>query len=142
MDPASEQGVDNNRYEMELRRKEIIDIGPEDVVIRSKNDQPIRIEYDNITEISHKRMDWFLMVLSAVVVVFGILSLRRTILGGIAFLAFGLISIYWTYRKRQEIKIFVTDRGKPITIYPDDGVKCYRILGEAMDTIGNTDSQQ
>lgn len=83
-------------------------------------DPPLRIEPDDVVEVTLDSIDYFLLVLSLAIVGFGVLSLERNLLAGLAFAAIGLASGYRTYRRRDALRIRVSGRAKPIVLYPEN----------------------
>lgn len=79
-----------------------------------------RIDIDEVAEITVEDVDWFLGVLSALLVGYGIYSISRNVALGLAFAVFGAGSLYWTYRKRGKARIKVAGRSKPLSVFPAD----------------------
>lgn len=86
----------------------------------SGDEEVTRVALDDVAEVTVEDLDWFLAVLSALLVGYGLYSIPRSALLGLAFAAFGAASLYWTYRKRGKARIRVVGRPKPISVFPAD----------------------
>lgn len=78
------------------------------------------VALDDVAEVTVEEFDWFLGVLSALLVGYGLYSVPRSLPLGLGFAAFGAASLYWTYRKRGKARIKVAGRPKPISVFPAD----------------------
>ena len=85
---------------------------------------------DEIVSASLKDIDWFLAVMSVALSGFGVLSLDRHLLLGIGFTAAGVVSLWLTYRKRNQITIRVKNRTSPVTLHPVNASVCYSTIEE------------
>ncbi|USZ69925.1 hypothetical protein NGM10_16100 (plasmid) [Halorussus salilacus] len=92
----------------------------DDGLLVATGDSVIRIDRDDIAEITVEDFDWFVGLLSVVLVGWGLYSTRRDLLLGLGFAAFGAASCYWTYRKRGKARIKVAGRPKPVSVFPAD----------------------
>ena len=90
------------------------------------------VELDSITEVSVQSFDWFLGILSVALFGFGLYSTRMHVLGGTAFAAAGLVSLYLTYRKRNEVFVQVTGRPKPLKLYLAEAEAFQEAFGRTM----------
>jgi hypothetical protein len=108
------------RERLPLRTGGTVAVTDDDLLISAGGDVT-RVALDRITEVTVEEFDWFLGLLSAGLVAWGLYSTRRSLPLGLAFAAFGAGSLYWTYRKRGKARVKVVDRPKPLTIYPEDG---------------------
>ncbi|MFB6111727.1 MAG: hypothetical protein ABEJ35_04230 [Halobacteriaceae archaeon] len=111
----------------------------EDALFVETESEGIRIDLDDVAKVTHRDMDWFVALLAVVVVGFGLFMTRESILGGVAFVGIGLWSGYRAYTTRQEVKIRVRGRTKPVTIYPTDAEGFYQELGVELETGGEGD---
>lgn len=96
-----------------------------DYLIVSEDDEPIRVGATDIVEVSLQSIDWFLIVMSVVIVGFGVLTASRSMLGAVAFVAIGVVNFYITYRKRGAIRITVKGRRKTLTVRPEEPREVY-----------------
>lgn len=120
------------RYHAAIRRGGRVGLTDDRViVVRAGGTTSVHLE--TIAEVTVQSFDWFLGLLSAVVVGFGLLSLDRSLLGGVAFLAFGLGSFYWTYRKRGQVQLHLHGRRKAVTFSLDDADEFRATLGSLID---------
>lgn len=97
------------------------------------NEERVSAELDAIEEVTVQSLDWFLVVLSVLLVGFGLYSTRIHLLGGAAFALFGLASCYWTYRNRDEMLVRVHGRASPIKLYPTETEPFRAALERALD---------
>jgi len=114
-------------HSFSLRFGGTLNITPDELVVDrthsnadEETEPPTRIDPDQVVEVTLDSIDYFLLVLSLAIVGFGVLSLERSVLAGLAFAAIGLASGYRTYRRRDALRIRVTGRAKPVVVYPDD----------------------
>jgi hypothetical protein len=92
----------------------------DDYLLVSADGEITSIALDDVAEVTIEAFDWFLGVLSVLLVGYGLYSIPKSALLGGAFAAFGAASLYWTYRKRGKARIKVTGRPKPISVFPAD----------------------
>lgn len=92
----------------------------DDRLLVDADDELTRIELDEVAEVTVEDFDWFLGVLSVLLVGWGLYSTGRSVALGLAFAAFGAASLYWTYRKRGKARIKVVGRSKPVSVFPAD----------------------
>lgn len=102
-----------------------------DAQLLVSGDPGVKIDYDDVVEITVEEIDWFGVVLGLAVVGFGLVSITRDALLGAAFAALGVGSLYLTARRRNRVVVRVTGRPKPVTLYPEDATAFYRTLGDA-----------
>ncbi|WP_115865570.1 hypothetical protein [Halorussus litoreus] len=105
----------------------------------SGGDAVTAVDFDQIAEVTVEQFDWFLGVLSALLVGYGLYSIPRSLPLGLAFAAFGAASLYWSYRKRGKARIKVLDRPKPISVFPAD-IGAFRDALEPAMATGSDDS--
>ena len=92
----------------------------DDRLLVAADDSVIRVDFDEIAEITVEDFDWFLVVLSVALVGWGLYSTDRSVGIGLAFAALGAVSLYWTYRKRGKVRFKVVGRPKPLSVFPAD----------------------
>jgi hypothetical protein len=109
--------VDTERYAGTLRTGGTVVLGPDRLVV-DRGDSPVVIDLDDVVEVSLQDVDWFLAVMSAALVGFGLLSLDRSVLLGGAFAVAGAASLALTYRKRYALRIQVSGRTDPLRCFP------------------------
>ncbi|WP_157722475.1 hypothetical protein [Halolamina sp.] len=97
-----------------------------------RDGERVRVAFDNVTELSYRDTDYFLVVLSVVLVGFGLWFVPESPFS-LLFSVAGLASLYRLYRHRGEVVVRVTDRPKPLTFHPTDGGAFYDALGAEMD---------
>lgn len=93
-----------------------------------ESDELTRVDLDDVAEVTVEDFDWFLGVLSALLVGYGLYSVPRNAALGLAFAAFGGASLYWAYRKRGKARVRVVGRPKPISVFPADAAAFYDAL--------------
>jgi hypothetical protein len=111
--------VSDERYAGALRTGGTVVLGADRLVV-DRGDSPVVVDLDDIVEVSLQDIDWFLAVMSAALVGFGLLSLDRSVLLGGAFAVAGAASLALTYRKRYALRIQVTGRTDPLRCFPAD----------------------
>jgi hypothetical protein len=92
----------------------------DDCLLVSADEELTRVELDEVAEITVQDFDWFLAILSGLLVGYGLYSVPQSAAIGFAFAGFGAASLYWTYRKRGKARIKVVGRSKPISVFPAD----------------------
>ena len=106
------------RYQVPLRDGGKVGLTDERLLI--DDGEPRSVDFENLEEITVQQLDWFLVVLGVLIVGFGLYSIDRSVLLGLAFVLAGLVSLYRTYSKRGEALIQVHGRGKPLRLFPED----------------------
>lgn len=96
-------------------------------------DEDVRVRLSDVEEVTVESFDWFLGLMSAALVGFGVLTLDRSAIAGAAFVVVGVVSLYWTYRKRGKVTVSVHDRAKPVSFCLDDTETFLDSMGEALD---------
>ncbi|MHC3378248.1 hypothetical protein [Haloarcula sp. H-GB5] len=109
--------IDTERYTGTLRTGGTVVLGADRLVV-DRGDGPVVIDLDDVVEVSLQDIDWFLAVMSAALVGFGLLSFDRSVLLGGVFAAAGIVSLALTYRKRYALRIQVTGRTDPLRCFP------------------------
>ena len=110
-----------------LRNGGEVGLTPRGVFV-AQNGEITNVDAEAITEIVRETYDWFLIVMSFVLVGFGAMTLERNVLAGIGFAAFGVGNFYLTYRKRNPIRIHVRGRRRPITVRAEDPERAYAAM--------------
>jgi len=129
---ATESPVSAERYAGTLRTGGSVVLGADRLVV-DRGDGPIVIDLDDVVEVSLQDIDWFLAVMSAALVGFGLLSLDRSALLGGAFAVAGAGSLALTYRKRHALRIRVAGRADPLRCFPADPRALLAELEQALD---------
>jgi len=111
--------VSDERYAGSLRRGGSVVLGDDRLVV-DRGDGRVVVDLDDVVEVSLQDVDWFLAVMSAALVGFGLLSLCRSVPLGGAFAVAGAVSLALTYRKRNALRIQVAGRADPLRCYPED----------------------
>jgi hypothetical protein len=96
-----------------------------------RDDERTKLSFENISELSFRDTDYFIVVLSLVLVGFGLWFLSKSPLS-ILFTVVGLASLYRLYTHRNELIVRASGRAKPLTFHPEDPDAFYEALGEAM----------
>jgi hypothetical protein len=109
--------VSDERYAGALRTGGTVVLGTDRLAV-DRGNSPVVIDLDDVVEVSLQDIDWFLAVMSAALVGFGLLSLDRSVLLGGAFAVAGAVSLALTYRKRYALRIQVTGRTDPLRCFP------------------------
>lgn len=120
------------RYQAPVRGGGRVGVTDERVLL-VRPEQTTRVHLETINEVTIQAFDWFMGLLSAVVVGFGLLSFERSVVGGLLFVAFGLGSLYWSYRKRGQVQLHLHERRKAVTFSVDETDALESALGAAID---------
>ncbi|MEF8829378.1 MAG: hypothetical protein V5A49_10100 [Haloarcula sp.] len=124
--------VSDERYAGTLRAGGTVVLGADRLVV-DRGDGPVVVDLDDVVEVSLQDVDWFLAVMSAALVGFGLLSLDQSALLGGAFAVAGAVSLALTYRKRDALRIQVTGRTDPLRCFPADPQALLAELERALD---------
>lgn len=120
------------RFQAPLRRGGRVGV-TDDRVLVVRPEETTSVELGAIREVTIQAFDWFMGLLSAVIVGFGVLSFERSVVGGLLFVAFGLGSLYWTYRKRGQVQLHLHERRKAVTFSLDATEAFHDKLGAALE---------
>lgn len=113
------------RYTSELRTGGVIGLTDDRLLILRGDDPPVSVEHRDVDDVEFQDFDYFVGVLSVVLVGFGILSTRRNLVAGIGLAAAGVVSLYVSYRKRDRAMVNTHSRPKPLVLYPVDASTFY-----------------
>lgn len=116
-----------------LRRGDRIELREDALIVRGVKDENLRVELDDVVEVTRRRVDWFTGVLSVVLVGIGLFLTQESIVGGLLLAGAGVVSVYLTYRRRDEINLRIRGRTKPLQIYPQNGDRFYGDLGRLLE---------
>lgn len=120
------------RYHTPLRHGGIVGLTDERLLVRTA-DEGTSVSFEDIGEVTIQEFDWFLAVLSVLLVGFGLLSFSRDVLFALVFTGLGVASLYWTYRKRGRVRLQVDGRAKPVAFSLDATDEFHDRLGRALD---------
>lgn len=120
------------RYQTAIRRGGRVGL-TDDRVLVVRPGETTSVHLGTIREVTIQSFDWFMGLLSAVLVGFGVLSFDRSVLGGLLFVAFGLGSLYWSYRKRGQVQLHLHERRKAVTFSIDATDEFQAALGDAIE---------
>lgn len=126
-------------FQADLRRGGWVGVTSSALVVST--DEEYRIDAAAIQEVTVEDLDYFVGLLGLVLVGYGLYSVRADALFGLGFTAIGLGSLYLTYRKRNRVRIRVTGRPKPLTVYPTSTAALTDAL-EPLLAAGETASEQ
>ncbi|ELZ19959.1 hypothetical protein C475_21714 [Halosimplex carlsbadense 2-9-1] len=102
-----------------------------------RDDEKIKIEEEHVEQLALRSLRWDLAVLGALLVgVGGYVAVTRNPLVGVAFAAFGAVTLYRTYGDRYELIIRVQNEPKPVTVHPTYPVECHETLVEHIGPAG------
>jgi hypothetical protein len=111
------------------------------VFVQRADEQGFRIDRTDIARITLNPVEWDLVVMSLLLVGIGaFVGNTRNLLVGLGFVAVGLWSLYRTYRKRNQLVIFVDEQPDPVSVYPAHPKECHETLGELVRSTEPTDS--
>jgi hypothetical protein len=116
---------------MPLRESGWVGYTSDAVYVQRTDDSDVKIDIANLTRITLQPLEWDLAVMSLLLVGVGAyVAVTRHVPVGVAFGVVGCWSSYRTYRNRYALRIYVTDRRKPLTIHPVDPVDCQQTLSD------------
>lgn len=121
-------------YRGPLRNGGEIAVTEKRVLIRS-DDELTSVPYTNVSEVAGEQFNWFLAILSGALALFGLYSIPENAPIGLFFAAFGLWSLYRTYRHRNRVRIHTHSQPKPIEVFPYDVDALYDELEPAIATV-------
>ncbi|SFC28840.1 hypothetical protein SAMN05444422_106228 [Halobiforma haloterrestris] len=104
-------------------------------VLLVRADEVTSVPYTNVSEVTHEWIDWLLVIMSLALAAFGVYSVSENALVGLGLTAFGLWSVYRTYRDRDRIRIHTHSQAKPIDVYPEDVDRLYDELEPAIEAV-------
>lgn len=107
------------RFDARARKGGVVGLSDERVVF-ARGDEVTSVPFENVDEVTVQTFDWYLGLMSVLLVGFGLYSTLMNLLAGLAFGAAGLASLYVTYRKRGRVRIKLHTRPKPLTLYLAD----------------------
>lgn len=91
----------------------------DEALLLARDDECVRVALDDVAQVTVEEYDYFLAVLSAILVGFGLWYARQHPTALLFSLA-GLASGYRVYRHRGEVTVHVRDRPRPIRFHPRD----------------------
>lgn len=122
------------RYSGSLRGGGVVGLTEERLVlVQESGSEPTSVELRNVDSVDFQDFDYFVGVLSVLLVAFGAVTALSNLLGGVAFGAAGLGSLYLSYRKRDRAMVRTHSRPKPLTLYPEDASAFHDALEETLD---------
>jgi hypothetical protein len=121
------------RYAGPLRRGHSVGLTDERLLAITGNDEAVSVEFRNVAAVELQDLDWFLVVLSFLLVGFGAVSTTRNVLAGVAFVGAGVASLAVTYHKRHRATVKTHSRPKPLELYPSDSSEFYDAFQRALD---------
>lgn len=122
------------RYSGSLRRGGRVGVTDRRLLVVTDTDSaPKSVELRNVESVDFTDFDWFLAVLSLLLVGFGAVSTTRNVLGGVAFVVAGLASLGVTYRKRGKAVVRMHTDVPPLELYPGDASAFYDALKRALE---------
>ena len=96
-------------------------------------DESVSVPFDNVREVTVQSLDWYLVVLSVVLLGVAAVVFPDDPLVGVAFALFAVGNVYWTYRKRNRVRVNTHSRPKPVTFYVDEPQVLSDALERALD---------
>ncbi|GAB3417341.1 hypothetical protein GCM10027435_16020 [Haloparvum alkalitolerans] len=123
------------RYRGRDRRRGALSVSDERLLVGDANEggDPVAVSLARVEEVTHRRVDWYLVLLGLAVVAFGLASVPRNPVAGAAFALAGLGSLLVTWRRRDRVRVRVRGRPKPLTLYPAEPERFLSAVGAALD---------
>ncbi len=104
-------------YRGDLRSGDEIAVTDRRLLVR-RSDEFVSVPYTNVSEVAHESFNWFLTLMSLSLAVFGFYSISENAFVGVGLAAFGLWSVYRTYRHRDRVRIHTHSQAKPVEVFP------------------------
>lgn len=122
-------------YRGDLRGGGWVGVTAEELAISYPNESVILLELADVTAVSHERISWLLVVLSAALVLFGAGSLTQSqfVVGG-ASIVVGLGALVFTYGRRDQVGVYLATHDQPMKLYPADVDGLFAALEPHVDT--------
>lgn len=95
-------------------------------------EEAVSVPFENVREVTVQSLDWYLIVLSVVLVGIAAVVFPDNPLLGVAFALFAVGNVWWTYRKRNRVRVKTHSRPRPVTFYVDDPDTLYDALERAL----------
>ena len=122
-------------YRGDLRREgEEVAVTADRLLVR-REDELVSVPYENVSEVNHEQFDWFLGILSASLVAFGVYGMTQNPLVGAFFALAGLWSLHRSYRHRDLVRVHAHNQPKPLEIYPESVDRLYAALEPAIEAV-------
>lgn len=125
---------DGGEQSWRLRRGNEIRLRDDALFIDKGGDaEVVRVDLDDVVKVTRRTVDWFTGVLSVVLIGIGFLLAQDSPIGGLGLAAAGAVSVYLTYRRRDEMNVSVQGRAKPLKVYPKNGDRFYADLERLLE---------
>ncbi|PCR89036.1 hypothetical protein [Natrinema ejinorense] len=121
-------------YRGGLRSGDEIAVTDHRVLVRT-DAETTSVPYTNVSEVSNESFDWFLAILSLALTGFGLYSVSENAFVGVGLVAFGLWSVYRTYRHRDRVRIHTHSQAKPVEVFPEEVDRLYGELEPAIEAV-------
>lgn len=108
-------------------------VGAED--LGTAEGDTVAVSLARIEELTHQRVDWYLVLLGLAVVAFGLFSVPRNVVAGVAFALAGVVSLLVTWRRRDRVRVHVRGRPKPLTLHPAEPERFLSAVAAALDAV-------
>lgn len=119
------------RYSGDLRPGGRVGLTDERLLV--VREETTSVEFSSVQAVEMEDFDYFVGLLSLLLVGVGLWGLTRNPPLGLLFAAAGAVSVYVSYRKRSKATVQVHDRAKPLVLYPADAGGFYDALGRQLD---------
>jgi hypothetical protein len=129
---AAVPGGEALRYSGALRHGGRVGLTDERLLV--VREETTSVEFSAVEAVEMEDFDWFVGLLSVLLLGLGLWGLTRNPPLGLLFAAAGVASVYVSYRKRSKATVLVHDRPKPLTLYPTAAGEFYDALGRALAT--------
>jgi hypothetical protein len=103
------------------------------IVVDPAGTDPILVDPSTVSEVTHRSIAWFQLLMGVGIVAFGLLSVSRHLLGAFAFVLAGAAVLLVTWRRRDRVRIHVHGRAKPLSVYPEEPEAFLSAVEEALE---------
>lgn len=117
------------RFETETRDGRL---GLTDDRILVVGEEAFGVPFENVQEVTVQPLDWYLVVLSVVLLGIAAVVFPGNPPLGAGFALVAVANGYWTYRKRNRVRVLTHSRPRPLTLYVDDPSTLYDALDRAL----------
>ena len=105
-------------------------------------DESVSVPFENVREVTVQSIDWYLIVLSVVLLGVAAVLFPDDPLLAVAFALFAVGNVYWTYRKRNRVRVKTHSRPRPVTFYVDEPQVLYDALEGTLDDFRDREGKE
>lgn len=107
-------------------------LGLTDARVLVVGEEAVSVPFENVREVTVQSLDWYLVVLSVVLVGIAAALFPDDPPLAVGFALFAVGNVWWTYRKRNRVRLKTHSRPSPVTFHVDDPDSLYDALDRAL----------